>query len=472
MVPQPRVQVVKQHLITPSEPTPIHQKRVKLSDWDVVMFKSYTPLLLFYPNKDNTPNFMDTPTLKSALAKVLVSFYPLAGRLLDIGNGRDVIECTDTGVLFEEAVYNDRLERFRAKGYLPTQIDYHHMFPVHFYSSPDDPLLAIRLIRFTDGGVALAIMMLHKIADTYSTSLFLDCWAKTARGVDYTKPSFKRDLVKCPDNTVIGPESLEHYRQEHQTTTHNRSRSLLDTHIKLQPTNIVKPPPLKSVLLEFYSDGLQACKKDAHTPEMIQAKQWLSTKDALFAMLLRALARSRHVDDDEEIKWVVSVNGRSRMKNSKEMNFYFGNWMMQVVTRTLGITKNSLEKTSLVDTACNFRQMMANLKASVFHGLSQLYTTHEDMTVHYLSYQPNTPTHHTVSDVSMLPFWRLDFGFGGPDRTRGYITFGGNGCLVLFGRSENTKGPIYDIQLQMDEQSMRKFIEDPDIVKYTHAVIY
>ncbi|KAI9010857.1 transferase [Phycomyces nitens] len=433
------------------------------------MFKSYTPLLIFYPNKDNAPDFMDTQTLTTSLAKVLVNFYPLAGRLLDIGHGRDVIECTDTGVLFQEAAYNDRLERFREKGYLPSQMDYHHMFPVHFYNSPDDPLLAIRLVRFTDGGVALAIMMLHKIADTYSTSLFLDSWAKTARGAEYTKASFKRDLVRCPENTIVGPESLDHYRQEHRTIPDPLQilPSLKTTDTK--NTSQTKPPPLKSVLLEFYSDGLQACKRDAHTPEMIQAKHWLSTKDALFAMLLRALARSRQVGEDEEIKWVVSVNGRSRMRNSKDMDFYFGNWM---ITRTLGITKRGLEKTTLVDTACSFRQIMTNLKASVFHGVSQLYTIHEDMTVHYLSYQPNTPTHHTVSDVSMLPFWRLDFGFGGPDRTRGYITFGGNGCLVLFGRGDNTKGPVYDLQLQMDEQSMKRFIDDPDVVKYTHAIIY
>lgn len=71
----------------------------------------------------------------------------------------------------------------------------------------------------------------------------------------------------------------------------------------------------------------------------------------------------------------------------------------------------------------------------------------------------------------MLPYWRLDFGYGRPDRTRGYITFGGDGCLVLFGRSDEQKGPMYDVQVQMDVDSMKRFMQDPDVRKYSHRVL-
>lgn len=118
------------------------------------------------------------------------------------------------------------------------------------------------------------------------------------------------------------------------------------------------------------------------------------------------------------------------------------------------------------------RQSMCNLKLELFHGVSKLYTIHEDMTMNYLTYQPNSSVQSTTSDVSTLPFWRLDFGFGRPDRTRGYITFGGNGCLIVFGRSDDTKGPMYDVQLQMDADSMQRFIEDPDIQKYSTKILY
>lgn len=126
----------------------------------------------------------------------------------------------------------------------------------------------------------------------------------------------------------------------------------------------------------------------------------------------------------------------------------------------------------MVDIAVTFRQLISGVKPSLFHGISKLYTLHEDMSVNYLSYQPNSNVQSTSSDVSMLPFWRLDFGFGRPDRTRGYITFGGNGCMIVFGRGDGTKGPIYDVQLQMDADSMGRFIEDPDVQKYAKNILF
>ncbi|RCH79754.1 hypothetical protein CU098_008090, partial [Rhizopus stolonifer] len=95
-------------------------------------------------------------------------------------------------------------------------------------------------------------------------------------------------------------------------------------------------------------------------------------------------------------------------------------------------TQAQVNRTKLYTSALMLHNTLKNIKPSLFHGLSKLYTVHEDMTVNYLSYQPNSAAQSTASDVSMLPFWRLNFGFGRPDRTRGYITFGGNGCFIVF----------------------------------------
>jgi len=105
MTPRPRVQVNQREWVVPATPTPSQKKTTSLSDWDTVMYKSYTPLLLFYTNDEKDPDFMNTETLKSSLSAVLDDFYPLAGRLVDIGNGRDEIDNCDAGVLFQEAEY-------------------------------------------------------------------------------------------------------------------------------------------------------------------------------------------------------------------------------------------------------------------------------------------------------------------------------------------------------------------------------
>ncbi|KAI8994917.1 transferase [Pilobolus umbonatus] len=471
MAPQTRIRVTSTDWITPSEPTPVHRRLTPLSDWDVVMFKSYTPLLLFYTNNDNLPDFMNTQLLKCSLSEVLTDFYPLAGRLRDIGLGRDEIDNNDAGVLFIEAEYRDELNKYKRNGYLPSQMDYHHMFPIHFYSSSQDPLLGIQITRFMDGGVALSMMMLHKIADMYSVSYFLDAWAKKTRDVEYEPALFNRRLIEFPMDTVISDEAIAHYREDHRVSQQNECHLVrMDPNQqKYAKTSANGPMPLKSVILEFHATGLQLCKKDAHTEEMIASKKWLSTKDTLFAMLIRAIIRCRQMPEDVPIKMKVSVNGRSKMKNNREMDYYFGNWM---VSQDITYTLQEVEETNMAHTAITFRQQMNKIKAPLFHSISKIYTLHEDMTVNYLNYHLNSHVQSTANDVSMLPFWSSDFGYGIPDRTRSYITFGGNGCMIIFSRGDNSHGPIYDVQLQLDANSMRRFIDDPDIQKYTAEIHY
>ncbi|CAO3703046.1 unnamed protein product [Rhizopus stolonifer] len=464
MAPISRIQVTSRSWIKPEIPTPFHKERSELSDWDIVMYTAYIPLLLFYPNNTKDPNFMETEILKTSLSKTLTEFYPLAGRLLDIGNGRDMIDNCDEGVLFVEAEYPKDLETFKENGYVPSQMDYHRMFPIHFYCSPQDPLLAIQITRFSDGGVALGLMMLQKIADMYSLSYFLDAWSKVTRNDEFTPATFNKAIVECPEDAGITEEAFDRYRDEHQFC----SSQLSQPDPSSQKFSHNGPKPLKSIILEFHTKGLQECKKKAHTPEMISKKDWVSTKDALFAMLLRAVAKSRTVPEDAELKTVMPVNGRPKMKNKKNIDYYFGNW---TISQTFKMNFRDIKKTSLVDTALKFREMTVDLAPSLFHGISKLYQLHEDMSVNYLTYQPNSELQTTVNDVSLLPFCKVDFGFGCPDRIRGYITFGGNGCFIVFSRGEES-GVVYDVQLQMDVESISRFIEDTDIQKYAMNVIY
>ncbi|KAI9254024.1 transferase [Sporodiniella umbellata] len=466
MAPISRIQVISTSWIKPESSNPFHREHTQLSDWDAVMYTSYTPLLLFYTNINRDPRFMSTEVLKASLSKTLTEFYPLAGRLLDVGNGRDVINNCDGGILFVEAEYPKDLESFRENGYVPSQMDYHKMFPIHFYCSPQDPLVAVQITRFSDDGVALGIMMLQKIADTYSFCYFLDAWSKAARDVDFTPAIFSRALVQCPEDAPITEEALERYRDEHQTSASQLSKP--DPSTTFNRNGAKGPKPLKSIILEFDSKGLQDCKKEAHTQEMIKNKDWVSTKDALFAMLLRAVVRSRDVSANTELKAVMPVNGRTKMKNQKGIDYYFGNW---TISQTFKTSFKEIKRTSLVDTALKFREVTIGLSPSLFHGISKLYQLHEDMSINYLTYQPNSESQTTINDVSLLPFCKLDFGFGQPDRTRGYITFGGNGCFTVFGRGDDN-GAVYDVQLQMDVESISRLIEDPDIQKYAMNIIY
>ncbi|MFS7908514.1 putative 13-hydroxylupanine O-tigloyltransferase [Helianthus anomalus] len=89
-------------LIVPATPTP--QELKVLSDIDdQAGFRHLIPVIHFYPNNPKIKNTNPASVIREALAKVLVFYYPLAGRIKE-GPGRKLmVDCTGEGVVFIEA---------------------------------------------------------------------------------------------------------------------------------------------------------------------------------------------------------------------------------------------------------------------------------------------------------------------------------------------------------------------------------
>lgn len=87
--------------VTPHEDTP--RQGLWLSPLDIVMVsRGHTPTVYFYQRDTATvaADFFEVGRLKEAMAKALVAFYPLAGRLSVDGDGRPEIDCNAEGALF------------------------------------------------------------------------------------------------------------------------------------------------------------------------------------------------------------------------------------------------------------------------------------------------------------------------------------------------------------------------------------
>lgn len=92
-----RIEVRESTLVRPAQETPA--RRLWNSNVDLVVPCFHTSSVYFYrPN--GSPNFFDAESLKSALSRVLVPFYPMAGRLARDDDGRIEIDCNAEGVLF------------------------------------------------------------------------------------------------------------------------------------------------------------------------------------------------------------------------------------------------------------------------------------------------------------------------------------------------------------------------------------
>ena len=90
----------KQSMVPPSEPTP--ERILWNSNVDLVIPRIHTQSVYFYEN-DGSEDFLNHEKLAAALAKTLVPFYPMAGRLKRGEGGRIEIDCNAQGVLLVEA---------------------------------------------------------------------------------------------------------------------------------------------------------------------------------------------------------------------------------------------------------------------------------------------------------------------------------------------------------------------------------
>ena len=97
------IQIKKSTTIRPAEETPKHC--LQSSVLDLLPRAAHIPGFYFFrqgqPN--DSSNFFEAGLLKEALSKVLVPFYPMAGRLGRDQNGRIEIKCNGEGALFAEA---------------------------------------------------------------------------------------------------------------------------------------------------------------------------------------------------------------------------------------------------------------------------------------------------------------------------------------------------------------------------------
>ncbi|XP_047961901.1 13-hydroxylupanine O-tigloyltransferase-like [Salvia hispanica] len=102
-------------LLCPAESTP-HEFKI-LSDIDVQIFlQKYVKTINIYQNIPSMEGKDPVKIIREAIAKALVFYYPLAGRLRKHSGGKLVVECTGQGVVFVEADADATLQHFGVDG--------------------------------------------------------------------------------------------------------------------------------------------------------------------------------------------------------------------------------------------------------------------------------------------------------------------------------------------------------------------
>ncbi|KAF3432075.1 hypothetical protein FNV43_RR26814 [Rhamnella rubrinervis] len=151
---------------------------------------------------------------KRALQKVLVAWYPAAGRFrINKETGKLEIDCNDKGVTVVTAMTNSKLEELGGELH-QYKLCYEKLVPQLPVADnvSDNPLLVVQITKFACGGVSIGLGGGHALFDGVGAFNFLASWAHICSGKDENDlllPNHSREalLNAIDDSPKSGPTS-------------------------------------------------------------------------------------------------------------------------------------------------------------------------------------------------------------------------------------------------------------------------
>ncbi|KAJ3691935.1 hypothetical protein LUZ60_012285 [Juncus effusus] len=203
------VKRLSQKLVRPSSPTPAGHLPLSWLDRYPTQ-RALIESLHVFKHGDQPSS-----TIENALAKALVPYFPIAGRLMEMnGDGEDGrrlwVECNAEGVWFVKATAGCTLEEVDYLEY-PLRIEKDDLLP---HPQPKlEPfeeqslILLVQVTEFSCGGFVVGYRFSHAVADGPGAAQFMSAVGELARGgpSPSIKPVWSRDLIPNPPNAPIGP---------------------------------------------------------------------------------------------------------------------------------------------------------------------------------------------------------------------------------------------------------------------------
>ncbi|CAH8386367.1 unnamed protein product [Eruca vesicaria subsp. sativa] len=304
---QMKIQVKQATIVKPAEETPMHS--LWLSNLDLIQVRFHMGILYFY-NPCSSSSLPNTQSLIDALSKVLVLFYPAAGRLQKDKNGRLEVRCNGEGVLLVEAETDFTIQDV---GLLTQGLDLSQLAPTLPYSGDISslPLLLFQVTYFKCGAICIGSLIHHTFGDAGSIVCFVEAWSRTARGLPVKlTPFFDRTILRAQDP----PSPVFPHTEYHPPPCHN--------------------PPVTSLVYRANPDsdsGVVSLKLTRHQLGALRAKaeiadhKLISTYELLVAHVWRcACFANEDLREEHLTRLHIILDGRSRLR-PKLPQGYVGN---------------------------------------------------------------------------------------------------------------------------------------------------
>ncbi|GAA0148761.1 acetyltransferase [Lithospermum erythrorhizon] len=397
-----KVSFTSSSLVTPSKPT--WNGIMQLADWDQIGYISHISTVHIYkpPHKQENSSIAFINNLKDSLSRLLVHFYPIAGRLRWINGGRLELDCNALGVQFIVAETKAKLYDL---GEFSTSSEMTSLAPRIDYentSLEEHPLLYIQITKFQCGSISICPAMSHVIVDGRCASYFLAEWANFARGesLDFlpfldkrilrageilTKPTPPNFVPFVTPPLLIGQKDVNQEREKETTVT----------------------------MLKLTKNQVDLLKKAANETRPDKSSRPYSRYETISGHIWKCTSKARGHKAEQKTGFGISVDIRKRMQPSIPQNF-FGNSTIDVVADACS---GDLVTKPLGYAASRIRETIDKVDAMFVHLTIDFWKNQEDFSpfqdVHGCDEGPfyGNPNLGVTSWLT-LPFLGLDFGWG------------------------------------------------------------
>ncbi|KAL2502440.1 Spermidine hydroxycinnamoyl transferase [Forsythia ovata] len=411
--------------VKPADPTP--NEIMKLPEIDQIKTVTHSLTVYFYqPTNDFL--FSDAiKILKDSLSKVLVIFYPMAGRLHEIGRSRLELHCNGEGAILVEAESEMKIQDFALDDFLPNAA-MRDLIPKMDYSATpiqEQPLLLAQLTKFSCGGISLGLGISHILVDGPSALHFVNEWSNIARG-ETTRivPFFDRKILQIEEppssmkkfSVLLTPPPL---LTGHSDNMEQRKMPTTVAMLKLSKEQIDK---LKS-------------KANEDTPYKNTIRPY-TKYEAVAGHMWRCVSKSRRHADEQLTRLHMAVDFRSRM-HPRLPKGYFGNAVLRQAAIT---TSGELISKPLAYASSKIREAIEEVTDEFVRSYMALIKTLPDVSVRRNFHEVGCTLGSFYGNPNMeitswttLPVYEADFGWG-------EVIHMGPGAMDFDGKSFITSG--------------------------------
>ncbi|CAL5363901.1 unnamed protein product [Camellia sinensis] len=328
----------------------------------------------------------------SALARALIPYYPLAGRVRARSNGSGLeVVCRAQGAGFIEAVSDYTASEFERAPRFVTQWRKLLSSAEGFKAVPP---LVVQLTWLADDCAALGVGFSHCLCDGIGSSEFLNLFAELATGRvklgDFkTKPVWERHLL---DPITLAPSGRVSLVGTHPEFVRVPDLCRFDTRFsQITPTSTT-----------FNKTWLNELKRLAMSTGQPSEFPY-SSFEVLSAHVWRSWARALNLPSNQVLKLLFSINIRNRVKPSLPTGFY-GNAFV------LGCAQTNAK--DLTEKGLGYASGLVR-KAKERVGKEYVRDVVESVSESRMA-SPDTVGVLIISQWSRLGLDRVDFGLGRP----------------------------------------------------------